>query len=193
MRHYQQRLPCKLRSISTYFNGICNARSRQLLWTAAGSPVHLLLVSLIIIPKFKPLVNGFCTSWHDFFQPKPTNKNTTQLTLQWCSSYRLAACCTGSVFQNASASPSRFAGCLLSYPVGRQPAVSALPLGSKWLRFKSLTVYTYNYSNGIITGEVPLFCFSKLFFSEDEARLIMRISKDSLRTKNLEPQAISTL
>jgi hypothetical protein len=86
------------------------------------------------------------------------NKNTTRLASRWCLSYCLAAPCEmGSVFHYASVSPSRNAGCLLSFLVDVNLAFLQSPSAqSAYHLSKSLTVDVFSIAHCKCISTPPL-------------------------------------
>ena len=92
------------------------------------------------------------------------NKNTIRLASRWCSSYCLAAPCElGSVFHYALASPSRKAGCLLSFLVDVNLTFLQSPSAqSAYHLSKSLTVDAFSVSHSNFISTPPLNFFGSI-------------------------------
>src|ERR1700678_932337 len=105
--------------------------------------------------------------------PLHQNKNTIRLASRWCSSYCLAAPCElGSVFHYASASPSRNAGCLLSFLVDVNLTFPQSPSAqSAYHLSKALTVDVCSVSDHKCISTPPLNIFRISFACSKPASL----------------------
>jgi hypothetical protein len=87
-------------------------RPRQLLWTTAGSPVHLLLVSISIISKFSTVVQSIsrfgrpkyitakALSQPDFQASRPSLDNCLPIPLYWQFRHPpITRCCTADLWR----------------------------------------------------------------------------------------------
>src|ERR1017187_1101442 len=95
------------------------------------------------------------------------NKNTIRLASRWCLSYCLAAPCEmGSVFHYASVSPSRNAGCLLSFLVDVNLTFPQSPSAqSAYHLSKSLTVDVISVSHSNCISSPPMNILAIIFVS----------------------------
>src|ERR1700722_2471326 len=95
---------------------------------------------------------------HSEYFHTTTNKNTIRFASRWCLSYCLAAPCEmGSVFHYASVSPSRNAGCLLSFLVDVNLTFPQSPSAqSAYHLSKSLTVDVCSVSDLSCVSTPPL-------------------------------------
>jgi hypothetical protein len=84
------------------------------------------------------------------------NKNTTQINLRRCFYYYLAAFCKGSVFPNASASPSRWAGSLLAFPAMHRLMFPLSPSARSNYSTSLLTVYAHSLAHRPVYGSTPI-------------------------------------